>query len=127
VQLTFDSEHAWVLTGKADAPLLRHEQVHWDIAGLNAHEVARALKAIRVPTKGALRNAIDSTMGQLNLKAQGQQLWYDDESKHGLDPAGQKKWQERVQKAIDDGNSPLPDPPKKYLDQAKKMKAAGEL
>ena len=127
VQLTFDSEHSWVLTGKADAALLRHEQVHWNIAGLNAHEIARALKTIHVPTKGALRNAIDSTMGRLNLKAQGQQLWYDDESKHGLDPAGQKKWQDLVAKAIADDNSALPDPPKKYLDEAKRMKAAGEL
>jgi hypothetical protein len=114
-----------VLSGKGDAALLRHEQVHWDIAGLNAHELARALKAIRVPSKGALRNAIDSTMSRLGLKAQAQQLWYDEESKHGLDPAGQKKWQALVAKAIDDGNSALPDPPKKYVDQAKKMLAAG--
>jgi hypothetical protein len=127
VQLTFDSEHSWVLTGKADAALLRHEQVHWDIAGLNAHETARALRAIRASSKGGLGNAIHSTMSRLGLKAQAQQLWYDDESKHGLNPAGQKKWQDLVQKAIDGGNSPLPDPPQKYLDQAKKMKAAGEL
>jgi hypothetical protein len=127
VQLSFDSGKSWLLTGKADADLLRHEQVHWDIAGLNAHELARALKAIRVPSRGALRNAIDSAVSRLGLKAQAQQLWYDDESKHGLNPTGQKKWQALVQKAIDDGNSSLPDPPTKYVDEAKKMRAAGEL
>jgi uncharacterized protein DUF922 len=124
VTLTFDSGHSWLLTGKNSVDLLRHEQVHWDIAGLNAHELARALKAIRVPKRGGLRLAIDSTMARLGLRAEAQQLWYDDESKHGLDPGGQKKWQELVAKSIADGNAPLPDPPQKYLDQAKKMKAA---
>jgi hypothetical protein len=125
VTLSFDSSQSWLLTGKASADLLRHEQVHWDIAGLNAHELARALKAIRVPKRGGLRLAIDSTMARLKLKAQAQQLWYDDESKHGLDPAGQKKWQDQVATAIANDNAPLPDPPKKYVDEAKKLKEDG--
>jgi hypothetical protein len=127
VPLTFDSSKSWVVNGKTDAPLLRHEQVHWDIAGLNAHELARALKAIRTAKPGGLRGAIDSNFSRLEIKGQAQQLWYDGESKHGLDAAGQKKWQDLVQNAIDGGNLPLPDPPQKYVDEAKKLKAAGEL
>jgi Bacterial protein of unknown function (DUF922) len=126
VKLALDSGKSWLLKGKASAELIRHEQVHWDIAGLNAHELARALKAIRTSKRGGLRLAIDSAMSRLGLKAQAQQLWYDDESKHGLDPAGQKKWQDLVAQAIADGNVPLPDPPRKYLDEAQKERASGQ-
>ena len=50
-------------------------------------------------------------------------MWYDDESSHGLKPAGQKAWEERVAKAMRDDNVALPSPAQKYRAPARKEQA----
>jgi Bacterial protein of unknown function (DUF922) len=123
VKIRLDPDKTWLVKGKESPPLLKHEQVHWDIAGLNAVELSRTLKALRTTGRAALSQAAQAVQERLAIKGQALQLWYDDESSHGLKPAGQKAWEERVAKAIRDDNAALPSPPQKYLDQARKEQA----
>jgi len=119
LKLEVDKSNCWVVRGQTSAALLRHEQVHWDIAGLNAHEVSRALKALRESNTAALGTQVQTTMANLAIKAQAMQFWYDDESKHGLDARGQKTWEDKVAAAIANQNAALPNPPEKFLKQAR--------
>ncbi|HET6175398.1 MAG TPA: hypothetical protein VFE61_00600 [Candidatus Sulfotelmatobacter sp.] len=70
-----DSDNCWVVKGQTSAALLRHEQVHWDIAGLTAYEISRTLKALRVLHVPGLKAEVDATMKRLATKAQALQFW----------------------------------------------------
>jgi hypothetical protein len=118
--IALNEDDCWVVQGKAAPPLLRHEQVHWDIAGLIAYECSRAFKALRVGRRQALGPMANAVLNRVAIKGQALQDWYDDESKHGLNASGQKAWEDRVAECIRNHYSALPTPPKKYLDQAKR-------
>jgi len=60
--LSLNTDQCWLVKGRASDALLTHEQVHWDIAGLNAHEISRELKSLRTAKPAGLRQAVDSTM-----------------------------------------------------------------
>jgi hypothetical protein len=118
--IALNEDDCWVVQGKTAPPLLRHEQVHWDIAGLVAYECSREFKALRVAHRQALGPMANVVLNRLAIKGQALQDWYDDESKHGLNATGQKAWEDRVADCIKNHYSALPAPPKKYLDQAKR-------
>jgi hypothetical protein len=100
--VSLNQDDCWVVKDKATAQLLRHEQVHWDIAGLVAHETSRALKSVSAARTQDLGRAVQATMKRMEVKAQG------------LDATGQKQWEDRVAASIKNQNSSLPNPPAKY-------------
>ena len=90
---------------------------------MNAVELSRTLKALRTTGRAALSQAVQAVQERLAIKGQTLQLWYDVESSHGLKPAGQKAWEERVAKAMRDDNVALPSPAQKYRAPARKEQA----
>ncbi len=119
LHLALDQNETWVVKGKTSDRLLKHEQRHWDIAGLIAYEMSRRLKSVSAADQSSLTKAVDSVQQELQIKAQALQDWYDDESKHGLDPAGQQTWDDRIAGCIKRDYASLPAPADKYLQQAK--------
>jgi predicted secreted Zn-dependent protease len=111
VNVSVNSANTWVLTGQQTPALLNHEQGHWDIAGLVAHELHNTLAAIRVADAAALAAEVRTVIQRFQTKVDGLQIQYDRETSHGANAAGQATWNARIQGCISGGNTPLPNPP----------------
>lgn len=98
------------MRGKATSSLLVHEQGHWDIAGLTAHEHYRALEALRRAGQPELARLAQETLGRIKTKADGLQAKYDRETNHSRDAAAQTRWDTLIRNSILNGNTPFPDP-----------------
>ena len=111
VTVRVNSANTWVMTGQQSAALLDHEQGHWDIAGLVAHELHNALAAIRAADATALAAEVRTVIQRFQSKVDALQIQYDRETSHGANAAGQSTWNARIRGCISGGNSPLPTPP----------------
>jgi hypothetical protein len=100
----------WVVRGKSTASLLSHEQGHWDIAGLSAHEYHRALEAVRASDQSELAQLVQEALERAQKKVDGLQEKYDRETNHSRDSASQARWSTLIRDCIMDGNRALPDP-----------------
>jgi hypothetical protein len=100
----------WVVRGKATTPLLAHEQGHWDIAGLTAHEYHRALAGLRATDQGELGRLAQEALQRIQHKVDGLQEKYDKETKHSQDAAAQTRWTTLIRTCVANGNRALPDP-----------------
>jgi len=85
ITLKLDTSNTWVILGKANAALLRHEQGHWDIYLLMAEEMNRKLQTV---SAGALQAAFDS----IASKYEELDRQYDDETRHSQVVAKQEEW-----------------------------------
>lgn len=96
VVASFNADSSFYFPSKADAQVLAHEQLHFDIAELYARKIRQALdvhpalnseKAHRIYT-------------QLYTDYAAFQAKYDLETKSGIDKDEQQKWQEKVGKMM---------------------------
>ena len=100
----------WVVQGRATTSLLSHEQGHWDIAGLTAHEYHRALEALRASEQSDLAQLAADALVRIQAKVDGIQEKYDRETNHSRDSAAQARWITQIRDCIMNGNRALPDP-----------------
>lgn len=94
VQAIFRPLDSWTKSPDS-APLLRHEQVHFDLTEVHARLLRVSLARLRLTCRQAqteLQPLIDAAFTSWK-RAQDQ---YDDESGHGLDKAGQVRWERQV-------------------------------
>ena len=96
VQATFDPNTSWIKDPKTLTPaLLRHEQLHFDIAELNARRLRQKISLTKFDCL-KLQPAFD------NLTKPTYRLWaaeenrYDGETNHGLNAAKQALWEKQV-------------------------------
>ncbi len=94
VEAVFRPLESW--TRSADsAPLLRHEQVHFDLTEVHARLMRLSLLKLRMTCEQAqtqLQPLIDAAF----TVWQREQDRYDEESRHGLDAKGQARWEQQV-------------------------------
>lgn len=94
IQAVFRPLESW--TKSADsAPLLRHEQLHFDLTEVHARLLRLSLSKLKMTCEQAqtqLQPLIDAGFANWQ-KAQDH---YDDESRHGLDKEGQARWEKQV-------------------------------
>jgi len=90
---------SWVISSKATAAILRHEQHHFDLNEVYARRLGETLAAVQV--RGA---SAESTMSQLDERIQQTaddildrlsmiQDRYDTETSHGTNDAAQAQWE----------------------------------
>ena len=94
VQAIFRPFESWTRSPDS-APLLRHEQVHFDLTEIHARLLRARLGKLRMTCRQAqtdLQPLIDAAFATWK-RAQDQ---YDEESNHGLDPKGQARWEQQV-------------------------------
>ena len=115
IPLVVQSTETWVVTGTKTNDLLSHEQGHFDIAGLVAWELYRAILATRAPSVTALSERINAHVERAGRKlhalsgSDGEDGKYDKETRHGLDAAEQKRWKDLISDAMNHNNRALPD------------------
>jgi hypothetical protein len=111
VKVSLNATETWVVRGKQSDALLAHEQRHWDIAGLVAHEWRRSLEALRAANRDELAAGIQAIVERFQSKVDRLQVQYDDETQHGRAAGPQKEWDDLVRGCIQRGYAALPEPP----------------
>ncbi|MBV6405671.1 MAG: DUF922 domain-containing protein [Flavobacteriales bacterium] len=99
VRCVFMPEKSWVRPpAKASAPLLAHEQLHFDLAELHARRFARDLPDLLVgdDPEAAFQRAHDRMMDRLREE----QERYDRDTDHGRDAAAQARWAAEVRRRL---------------------------
>jgi Bacterial protein of unknown function (DUF922) len=95
----------WVLKGVSkqsdQAAILKHEQGHYNIAGITARDVETALKALRNSDKGDLLNDVTTTADDVIASGQTEQETYDGSvadggTDHGNDVTQQAAWNSKI-------------------------------
>jgi hypothetical protein len=117
-----DSRRKWLSRSRADfentrhialseADLLRHEQVHFDLAALTAGKIRRRLADLQGPCALPDRDAVvEKIVVDLTDEFGQEQTHYDDETAHGTKPQVQEQWEKRVERGFQ--ASPTPHGPR---------------
>lgn len=99
---TMEPSLSWVVPGKADAWVLRHEQGHFDLNEVYRRKLelllpcTQARTATKQGTIDALNAALHRRAEQVLLQLQAAQARYDAETDHGNDPAARVRWEARI-------------------------------
>ncbi|HEY3634821.1 MAG TPA: DUF922 domain-containing protein [Caldimonas sp.] len=105
VVVQIDSTDTWVLTGVPTAAnqarVLKHEQGHYNIAGITARDVDRALSALRDADSDALEAAATDLADGIIASGQAEEDTYDDDpvnggTDHGNDVTQQATWNSKI-------------------------------
>jgi len=108
-----NSLDTWVIAGvptaSNQARVLKHEQGHYNIAGITARDVDRALAALRNSDSAALEAEATSVADAIIASGQTEEDTYDDDpanggTDHGNDVAQQATWTSQIAaaKSLDD-------------------------
>lgn len=85
VTLSLDTENTWVIRGKGNDSLLKHEQGHWDIYVLTAEALDRELQ-------GLPDDQIQAKFDEISEKYTGINNQYDEETNHSQNRNKQTEW-----------------------------------
>ncbi len=105
VVVSIDTANTWVLqgvsTGKSQAQVLKHEQGHYNIAGITARDVENALKKLRNADPTDLETDATSTADSIIGDGQAKEEKYDDDpvnggTDHGNDVQQQATWNSKI-------------------------------
>jgi hypothetical protein len=93
---------SWVVPGKADDRVLRHERTHFDLNEVYRRKLELLLPCLRAES-ATKEGAIDALAAALHRRAaeilgrlQAAQARYDTETGHGNDPTGQARWEAQI-------------------------------
>ena len=89
----FYTDHSWVF--KKDTNLLKHEQLHFDIAGLYAHKIRLEFEKLK-KAKIANFNSYMAVYKKLWVECRDLQKKYDQETSHGLKEDINNIWIENI-------------------------------
>ena len=101
VVVSIDSTNTWVLqgvnTGSNQVQILKHEQGHYNIAGITARDVEAALKQQRNADQGDLATDAATTADGIIASGQTEEDTYDGDpvdggTDHGNDATQQARW-----------------------------------
>ncbi|RZK61120.1 MAG: DUF922 domain-containing protein [Hymenobacter sp.] len=99
-QASFSPSHSWVRDPARMTPaLLRHEQLHFDIAEVYARQLRQQLAAMRLPCD-KLGTTFDRVSQAAYAAWQKAEDDYDLDSKHGLQHEQQAKWEAQVRQQL---------------------------
>jgi len=96
ITVKLDSLDTWVVKDKQSDKLLKHEQGHWDIAGLVGREWHRRLEWLRAETDDGLMKLARDTKQYFQSKLDSLTGQYDDETKNGSEDHKQLEWNSTI-------------------------------
>lgn len=109
-----DSRRKWLSRSRADienkrhialseADLLRHEQLHFDLAELTAAKIRQRLSALDGVCTRPDRDAhAEKIVMELTAAFGDEQAVYDEQTAHGTHAQEQRNWESRVERAFQD-------------------------
>jgi len=105
VKLKVIRSNSWVVTSQKSDTLLAHEQGHFDITGLVARDLVKALGALRVDTTDELQREVSRLYEAYKAWGQGLSDQYDEETDHGRKVKPQSDWESRIRTCAQQGTS----------------------
>ena len=85
---------------EANKELLKHEQLHFDMAELAARKIRRLFNEHKATCPTGGDDALNRFVGEVTRDFREEQVRYDQETKHGMFLFGQGKWESRVNAAL---------------------------
>lgn len=101
---TFVTGRSWVRPQHKTAPILKHEQGHFDICELYTRLMRERFSKTKLEFNSmqrVIRDVYNTTMQEYNKR----QAQYEAETKHGVDDAAQEKWTEMIAKELSETES----------------------
>jgi len=80
--------------------VLKHEQIHFDIAELHARRLRKRIDEVDFKKIKSVQNEINKLHDKTVKEYGKEQEEYDKDTEHGLNAAKQKVWNEKIQAAI---------------------------
>lgn len=80
--------------------VLKHEQIHFDIAELHARRLRKRIDEVDFKKIKSVQNEINKLQDKTVKEYNKEQADYDKDTEHGLNAAKQKVWNEKIQAAI---------------------------
>jgi predicted secreted Zn-dependent protease len=99
---TMQPSLSWVVSGKATASVLEHEQAHFDLNEVYRRKLEAVLPCLQAKqaTKQGVIDALNTSLHQkaneILAQLQVAQARYDAETRHGNDTAGQARWEAQI-------------------------------
>lgn len=110
VKLNVIRNNSWVVANQKSDTLLAHEQGHFDITGLVARDLVKALGALRVSTTDELQREVSRLFEAYDAWAKSLSKQYDGDTNHGRNAKSQSDWESRIRSCIQQETS-LGSPP----------------
>jgi predicted secreted Zn-dependent protease len=105
VRLKVVRDNSWVVVSQKNDTLLAHEQGHFDITGLVARDLVKALGALRGSTTDELQREVSRLYEAYDAWAKSLSKQYDAETNHGRNAKVQSEWESRIRTCIQQGTS----------------------
>ena len=105
VKLSVIRNNSWVVANQKSDTLLAHEQGHFDITGLVARDLAKALGALRVGTTDELQREVSRLFEAYDTWAKSLSKQYDDETGNSRNAKVQAEWEARIRTCMQQGTS----------------------
>lgn len=96
----FYPKRSWVHQKKASVPILKHEQLHFDITELHVRKLRKSIGDLKLSKH--LKKDLNNTYKNINKDMNVMQKTYDLETNHSRDTIAQTLWKNRVDKALRD-------------------------
>ncbi|MDN5200060.1 DUF922 domain-containing protein [Fulvivirgaceae bacterium BMA10] len=101
VKCSFDIDESWVKPGSKSDRLLKHEQLHFDIAEIYARKLRLKLEKNTFDAKNYQKKSQSIFQENFDEYTRFQDK-YDEETNHGLKQDIQELWDARISKALED-------------------------
>lgn len=96
VTISLLGHRSWVVTGKMNDYLLKHEQGHYDITALAAAEFYREILSLQVADQATLKTSLSEINDRLQQKIERTNIRYDLQTDHSRDIQAQQKWDQKI-------------------------------
>ena len=90
---------SWVKMDKADAALLAHEQLHFDISELHARMLRKTMASYVI--RRNIRKDLKTIYENAEAKRRAMQTAYDTETNHSIDIIAQQQWELKVKAQLE--------------------------
>jgi len=110
VKAVVDRKQSWALDDVKENPnteehqrLLRHEKGHFNLGEVYAKKLRKALRELKDPCKDLdeTEKEVKKIFGQIRKEFSAEVDRYDDDTKHGRNKEKQEKWENKIQKDLD--------------------------
>ncbi|WP_179319422.1 DUF922 domain-containing protein [Winogradskyella helgolandensis] len=98
VEAHFYPNKSWYLKDKANAHILAHEQLHFDITELYARQFRAQIKKLKVNQN--VKEQMNRLHATINEAVNDTQRRYDEETDHSMNREMQKEWRITIQKEL---------------------------
>jgi len=99
VDAYFSQNDSWVTTGKGTPKLLKHEQLHFDLAELCARKIRKDFSTAKF-TRTDLKSQVNAIWNKDFNELNNLQELYDNETDHSKVDSAQAAWEKKVPAAI---------------------------